>query len=211
MRFSMRFSRADLDNAAHVDAGQVHLIGIDLAWFDEFFDLGDADAPGHRGERREVAGGLVEDQVAVTIAAQRVDEREVGGDRVLEHELAGATLGVELAHLFRRRGNGHATRPVVPAGQAAFGHLGADAGLREERRDARPAGAKLLGERALRGELDLEFARQELPLELLVLADVRRGHLADAFLGEQQAEAPVIHPAVVADDAERPTPARAAR
>ena len=64
------------------------------------------------------------------------------------------------------------------------------------------AGAQLLGERALRRELELELAGEELPLELLVLADVRRGHLADALRVQQDAETPVVDAAVVADDAE---------
>ena len=43
-------------------------------------------------------------------------------------------------------------------GQPALGDLGADAGRGEERRDARAAGPHPLGQRALRGQLDLELA-----------------------------------------------------
>src|SRR6185437_1305959 len=57
-------------------------------------------------------------------------------------------------------------------------------------------------ESSLRRELDLELAAQELPLELLVLAHVRRRHPADAPGAEQQPEPPVIDAAVVADDRE---------
>ena len=66
MRFSM--SVPDLDDAVHVDAGQVDCVGVELAGFDELLDLGDADPAGHGGERVEVAGRLVEDQVAVPVA-----------------------------------------------------------------------------------------------------------------------------------------------
>ena len=55
----------------------------------------------------------------------------------------------------------------------------ADAGRRVERRDAGAAGAQPLGQRALRHQLDLELAGEELALELLVLADVGRDHLPD--------------------------------
>ncbi len=63
---------------------------------------------------------------------------------------------------------------VELAGLLAFGDQGAVAGLGEERRDAGAAGAQLLGQRALRGELQLQLAGQVLALELLVLADVAR-------------------------------------
>ena len=59
-----------------------------LAGLDELLDLGDADPAGHRRERREVAGRLVEHEVAVAVALQGVHEGEVGGDGLLEHELA---------------------------------------------------------------------------------------------------------------------------
>ena len=61
-------------------------------------------------------------------------------------------------------------------------------------------GAHPLGERALGHELDLELAREELPLEFGVLADVGRDHLADLPRPQQQAEAPVVDAAVVGDD-----------
>ena len=57
--------------------------------------------------------------------------------------------------------------------------LRADPGGREEAADARAAGADALGEGALRVELDLELAREELALELLVLAHVAGDHLLD--------------------------------
>ena len=109
---------------------------------------------------------------------------------------------VERADVLHGRRDRDAARAVVPARQAAFGDLGADAGLRVERGDAGSAGAELLGEGALRRQLELELAREELPLELLVLADVRRRHLADALRIQQDAETPVVDAAVVADDAE---------
>ena len=47
-------------------------------------------------------------------------------------------------------------------------------------------------------ELDLELAREVLPLELLVLADVARDHLPDLLVAQQDAEAEVVDAAVVA-------------
>jgi hypothetical protein len=84
----------------------------------------------------------------------------------------------------------------------AVGDDGADAGLGEEGRDAGAAGAQLLGQRALRREVQLEFAGQVLALELLVLADVRRDHLLDLARLQQLAQAEVVDPGVVGDDRE---------
>jgi hypothetical protein len=54
-----------------------------------------------------------------------------------------------------------------------------------------------LGERPLRDELDVELAAQVLALELRVLADVGGHHPADLPGLQEQAEAPIIHAAVV--------------
>ena len=53
-------------------------------------DLGDGDPAGHRGQRVEVARGLVEDEVAVPVAAAGAHQREVRRDRLLQHALAAA-------------------------------------------------------------------------------------------------------------------------
>lgn len=193
---------ADLDDAVHVDAGQVHGVGVEHSGLDELLDLHDADAPGHRGERVEVARRLVEHEVAVAVPPPRVHEREVGDDRLLEHVVAGPTRDVEGAHVLGGRRDGDASGAVVAAGKPALRDLRADARLRVERGDARSAGAQLLGEGSLRGELELELAREELPLELLVLPHVRRRHLADAAGVQQHAETPVVDAAVVRDDRE---------
>src|SRR5690606_20840217 len=124
-------------------------------------------------------------EVAVAVAAQRVHEREVRGDRVLQDELglvgvrpvAAARPDAERAHLLGRARLRDPARAVVPLGEAALGDLRADARAGPEPGDARATGAQLLRERALRRELQLELAREELPLELLVLPDVRARHL----------------------------------
>src|SRR5690606_10893615 len=66
-------------------------------------------------------------------------------------------------------------------------------------RDARTAGTQPLGERALWVELQLQLAAQVLALELLVLADVGRNHLANLAGLEELAKAEAIDPSVVRD------------
>ena len=91
---------------------------------------------------------------------------------------------------------------MVAVELARFLALGDDravAGAGEERRDAGAAGAQALGQRALRVELELQFAGQVLALEFLVLADVGRNHLADLPRRQQQAEAEAVDAGVVGD------------
>jgi hypothetical protein len=81
----------------HVDAGQVHGVRVELAGLDELLDLGDGHPSGHRRERVEVAGRLVEHEVAVAVALPRPHQAEVGDDRALEDELL--VLAVDLEGL----------------------------------------------------------------------------------------------------------------
>src|SRR2546428_9095264 len=71
---------------------------------------------------------------------------------------------------------------------------------REKGRDAGTARPHPLGERALRDQVDLELAAQELASELGVLAHVRGDHLPDPLVPEQDAQPPVVDAAVVRDD-----------
>jgi hypothetical protein len=144
----------------------------------QLLDLGDGDSPGGGHHRVEVLRRLAKDEVAVRVAAPRLHQREVGGQGVLEH----AGDAVDLAGLF------------------AVGHRGAVPGRREEGPDAGAACADALGQRALGRQLDLELTGEELLLEVLVLADVARDHLADLAILQQHAQALVVGAAVVRDD-----------
>ena len=157
-------------------------VRIELAGLDQLLDLGDRDAAGGRRHRVEVARGLAVDEVAEAVALPGRDQREVADDALLEHVL----LAVEDARLLALRDQR------------------ARAGRGEEGGDAGAAGAHALGERPLGDELDLELAGEVLPLELLVLADVRGDHLPDPPVSEQDAEAPVVDAAVVRDDGQVP-------
>src|SRR5215203_3682692 len=192
--------RPDPDHPLDEDAGRVDLLGPDLPDVDHLLDLGDRDPPGRGAQRVEVARALAVDEVAGAVALPGVDQREVGDDRLLEDVRPRLARDGQLAGLLDRRRDRH--RPVggVAPGQAALRDLGADAGRREEGRDAGAAGAQPLGERALRRQLDLELAGEELPGELLVLADVGGGHAGDPVVGEEHAEPPLVDAAVVGHD-----------
>src|SRR5690606_7781127 len=79
----------------------------------------------------------------------------------------------------------------------ALGHDRAVAGRGKERGDPCSAGTQPLGQRPLRVELELELARKELALELLVLANIGRNHLADLPGAQQEAEAEAIDAGIV--------------
>ena len=70
-------------------------------------------------------------------------------------------------------------------------------GRGEECGDARSARSHFLGERSLRCENDLELAAEILPLELLVLAHVRRDHALDLASLEEDPQADIIDAAIV--------------
>ena len=78
MRFSAACSARQGHHPLDEDAGQVDLVGVELAGLDELLDLGDGDPAGHGAERVEVAGRLVEDEVAVAVAPRGAHEAEVG-------------------------------------------------------------------------------------------------------------------------------------
>src|SRR5690606_31450688 len=164
-------------DAVDVDARQVHVVRVDVADLHDLLHLGDADLAGHGADRVEVACRLAEHQVAGLVRLPCLDQCDVGDQRGL-HDVV---LAVELA------------------GFLALRHNGAVAGRGEEGRDAGTAGAQALGQRALRVELQLQLAGQELPLELLVLAHVGGNHLADLPGFQQQAEAEAVDARVVGD------------
>src|SRR4029079_5599871 len=176
---TVRVGRA-MQDVLHEDARRMHLVRLDLARLDEVLDLRERDACGGGHHRVEVPGGLAKDEVASAVADERTDEREVGLQRHLQHEVT----------------------PVDDARLFPFGDDRSVAGRSEEAADAGAAGADALGEGALRHQFDLELAGEELPFELLVFADIGRDHLADLLRLEDRPEAEVVDAGVVADDRE---------
>src|SRR6202012_3987348 len=108
-----------LHDALNEDPRRVDMVGVDLARLDQLLNLGDGDLARHRDQRAEVAGRLVEHQVAVPVTAGRADQREVTDDALLEYVLA----PVELPALLGWRAQRHRAIGRVPPGQAAVGDL----------------------------------------------------------------------------------------
>src|SRR5208283_2989963 len=127
--------RRDLDDAMHEDARRDDMLGIEIAEVDDLAHLGDRAARGGGHDGPEIARRLAIDQVTPAIAAQRLDEREVGADRVLEDIIATVDASRLLAFRERRAMAGRRVK-------------GADAGAR---------GADALGEVALRHEFEFDL------------------------------------------------------
>jgi hypothetical protein len=174
------FGRCIQNDAVDIDAGGVDVVWIQFADGDDVFYFGDGGASAGGCHGIEVAGGLAVDQVAAGVGLPGLDQRDVGVDGPFE-EIGDS---VEFPVFF------------------TFGDRGADAGAGEEAGDAGSTGAHAFGERALRAELDLEVAGEELALEFGVLSDVAGDHLLDLPGLQQQAQAPVVDPGVVAGDGE---------
>src|SRR5262245_41874824 len=110
---------AALEDLLHEDAWRVHDVGIDLAGLDQMLDFGNRAAGGGGHHRVEIPRRLSISEVSIGVALPRLDKREVGQQRSLEHVVA----AVELARLL------------------AFRDQRAEASWCEERRDTRAAGA----------------------------------------------------------------------
>src|SRR5215472_15907051 len=168
------------DDALDEDRWYVNLIRILLAHLHQFLHLGDRHLGGHAHQRREVAGGLTKDEVSPPVTLEGTDDREIGHERRLEHVLP----------------------PVDGAGFLAGGDLRPHSGGGVEASNSAAAGADPLRQRALRIQLHLELAAEELPLELLVLPDVAGHHLLNLLGLEQDAEPQIGSAAVVGNDGE---------
>ena len=173
----------------------MNLRRIELPRFNQLLDLRDRDLPGLRAEWIEVHGGGMEDKVAVPVALPGMDQSEIGIDGLLQH----IVLSAEGAHLLRRRRDGDVTGVVVLLRQAAFAHLSTDTSRSVEGGDPGATGPQPLGQSALRCQLHLEFTRKVLAGELLVLPHIGADGPADPAVEQEDAEPPVVHPAVVAD------------
>src|SRR3984893_116094 len=166
-----------LEDALHVDRGDMDLIGFNLAHLDQVLHFRDGDPRGRAHHRAEIAGGLAEDQVAPLVALPGTHDGVVGLERLLEDHLA------TFEH------------PAL----LAFGDLRARPGGCEEAAQPGSSRPDALGERALRVQLDFQLAREELSLELLVLADIAGDHLPDLPALQEDAQAFVGGATVVRD------------
>ena len=76
-----------LDDAVDVDARHVDVVRIELTHGNQMLDLGHADLAAGGDHRIEVACGFAKQQIAVCVALPRLDDRQVGMDRFLQHVL----------------------------------------------------------------------------------------------------------------------------
>src|SRR5258708_28590584 len=132
-------------------------VGIEASNRNDFLDLGKSQLAARGGRGIEVASGLAKHKIAALVRLPALDDREVRADAAFEDIF----FAIELFDLL------------------PFGDLSSIARLCVEAGNSCSPSTHALCERPLRAEFDLELARQKLPLELLVFADVGRDHLPD--------------------------------
>ena len=164
-----------LHDAVHIDAGQVDRVGVKRPQRHDFLDLDHANLATGRGGRVEVAGGLAEHAVAGRVGLPRLDDGEVRDDPAFQD----IGFAVEILMLL------------------AVGDHRAHAGAGEKAGDARAARPHPFGKRALGVELQLQFARQVLPHEFGVFANIGRDHLFDLPRRKQHTKAKAVNARVV--------------
>src|SRR5260370_28804469 len=169
-----------LDDAIDEDARRVDLVGIKLADLDELLYLGNADFAATGDHLVEVPRGFSLNEVAGFVALPCLHERNLRRDAGFENVF----LIVAILRFL------------------ALGQFGAEAGAGVEPGDPSAARPQPLGECALRDELEFEFTRQNLALQLLILPNAGGHDLLDLSSGERKAHAAAIHARIVADDGE---------
>src|SRR5690625_1839792 len=132
------------------------MLRIKLADFDQLFHLDNSDFPGHCDIGVEIACGLAKNQIAAFVSDISFDQRHIGHDRPLHHILTAIKFACFLA----------------------LSYHGASTCGSKECRNTRTPCAQTLCKGPLRSKLYLYITGQILTLELLVLADIRRDHLA---------------------------------
>ena len=187
-----------LDDALHVDARQVDLVGLEHSVLHDLLHLGHRDLGRLGALRVEVAGGAAEDEVAGLVGFPGLHAGEVSLDRLLEDVL----LPVELLHVLGL---------AVHLDLAVFRHLqgklpllddSAVAGGRVESWDARPSCAELLGQSSLWCEDQFELTSIEQLCDLLVLSDIRGVDSFHLVVVRQETETEVLSADVIGDDGE---------
>ena len=128
-----------------------------------------------------------EDEVAGPVADGGPDEREVGGDRLLAHELASTPRTVNRSTGFGGDATADAAvrRRTATAGHPRRPGCRPRSGCRRPRCRCPPARSRSARVPCGR-ELHLELAGEVLPGELLVLADVGGDHPADPAFAQQR-------------------------
>src|ERR1700730_1852960 len=166
-----------MHDALDENARRMDRFGIDVSRRDDVLDLRDRHLAGSGHHRIEVARRLPIDKIAFRVALICVDDRDIGDESAL-HDIGRA---VEVAQLL----------PI--------GNDSSNSSPGEKRRDARAACPDSLRQGALRIEFEFEFAGKILPLEKLVLADIRRDHFFDLSGLEEEPQARAIDARVVRD------------
>src|SRR6185369_13713035 len=168
------------DDSLHVDARRMDMLRFEFADFCHDFYLGDGDFSGGSHHGIEVLRGPPVLEVAQAVPAPRLDQGKIRLQPCLKQILLA----------------------VKDPGLPSFGNRRAYSGRSVEAGYSSSPRPDPLRKSTLGYQFHLKFTRQILPLELLVLADVRGDHLFYLAVFQQKSQTPVIDPAVVRDDSQ---------
>jgi SEC-C motif len=181
------------------NSGRMYLGRGERADFDDLFDFCDRDFGGCGAHRIEVHRGVSINQVAEAVGLPRFDDREIAGDRRLQHMQSSAEFSrFLLVAVFR---DGTATGHVAQR-QPTITDCSACARGCEEGGNSGAACTQSFRECALRHEFHFELTLQVLSFELFVLANVAAHHLFDLLVAQQNTESEIVDAAVVRHDRE---------
>src|SRR3954447_1528993 len=136
--FDALLGGTDFDDTLDENAWRVDVVRINLSGGHQMLDFRNRDLCSRRHHRVEVPRCLAIDEIARGLALPGMDDREVGEQAAL-HQIC---FAVEFLDLL------------------AFGNQRADPGFGVEGWNTRPARSDALGERTLRIEFELQFARE---------------------------------------------------
>ncbi len=161
------------------------MFGVECAEFHHFVHGGDGLLCSGGHHRSEVARSLAVSQVAPTVAAVGLEQRQLGMDWHLQY----VVLAVDLAGLLGRS-------------VGVFRQFGTVAGGREECADAGAGGADALGQIALRYQFELQLAAAIQPVKNLAVGLTREAadDLAHPACLEQCGQADLGIAGIVVDD-----------
>src|SRR3954470_1462674 len=178
--FDALFEHLASEDAFHVNARRHHLVGIELAHFNQLFHFGDGDFRGSRHHGIKVARRLAIDQIAPLVALPRFDECEVGAESALHNVRA----------------------PVELADFLSVADHGSVACRREECWNTRTAGANTLGKSSLRIQLQLDRALQHHLFKKFVFPDVGTDMFSDLSIAEKKSQTETVDAHVIRDRGE---------
>jgi hypothetical protein len=174
------FVVAALENALNEDSGRVDFVGGQFSGLHEVLDFGDRDFASGGHHRIEVAGSAFKYEVAHGIAFPSFDDGKIRSEPMFQEII----FAVKFPNFL------------------AISDFRAIACGRVKRGNARATCPYALCERALRNQIDFQFAREQLPFKFGIFPYIAADHLFNLPRFEHQSDPKIIDTRIVGDASE---------